>query len=60
MSYLPAGQNMACQLHFGKIALADGLEQPVVADVRLFVRAGGDGIPATGSERATRPSRALL
>lgn len=41
---------MACQLHFGEIALADGLEQPVVADVWQFVRAGGDGIPATGSE----------
>lgn len=35
--YLSASQDVACQLHFRKVALADGLEQPVVADVRMLV-----------------------
>lgn len=41
-SHLFARQDVAGQLDLGKVSLADGLEQAVVADVRLLVRAGGD------------------
>ena len=36
---------MACQLDLGEVALADGLEEAVVADVRLLVRRRGDRVP---------------
>lgn len=49
-SHLPAGQDVAGQLDFSKVSLADGLEQTVVADVRLLVGAGGDGVPAAGPQ----------
>lgn len=34
-SHLSAGEDVASQLHFSEIALADGFEEPVVADVRV-------------------------
>lgn len=52
MTHLPARQDVAGQLNLGKISLADGLEQTVVADVRLLIGAGGDGVPAPGAQRA--------
>ena len=52
MSHLLACQDVAGQLDLGKVSLADGLEQAVVADVRLLVGAGGDGDPAPGPQRA--------
>lgn len=51
-SHLPARQDVAGQLDLGKVSLADGLEQTVVADVRLLVGTGGDGVPAPGTQRA--------
>lgn len=53
LSHLLARQDVASQLDLGKVSLADGLEQTVVADVRLLVGARGDGIPAPGAQRAT-------
>lgn len=52
VSHLPARQDVAGQLDLGEVPLADGLEQAVVADVRLLIRAGGDGVPAPGAQRA--------
>lgn len=51
---------MAGQLDFGKVPLADGLEQTVVADVWLLVGAGGDGVPAASPQRATGLARGLV
>lgn len=48
--HLLARQDMAGQLDLGKVALADGLKQAVVADVRSLVRAGGDGVPTAGAQ----------
>lgn len=39
-SHLSARQSVFGQFDFGEVALADGLQQAVVADVRLFVRDG--------------------
>lgn len=36
-SHLSAGQCVSGQFDFGEVALADGLQQAVVADVRLLV-----------------------
>lgn len=44
---------MSCQLHFGEIALADGLEEAVVADVGVLLR-GGEGVAASRQAVATR------
>lgn len=52
MSHLLARQDVAGQLDLGKVSLADGLEQAVVADVWLLIGAGGDGVPAPGAQRA--------
>lgn len=60
MTYLSARQDVAGQLDLGKVALADGLEQAVVADVRLLVGAGGDGVPAAGAQRAAGLARGLV
>lgn len=60
MAHLPACQDVARQLDFGKVSLADGLEQTVVADVRLLVWAGGDGVPAPGTQRAAGLARGLV
>lgn len=35
--YLSTSQDVACQLYFCKVALADGFEKPVVADVWMLV-----------------------
>ena len=37
-AHLSARQRMSGQFDFGEVAFADGLQQTVVADVRLFVR----------------------
>lgn len=50
---------MASQLHFSEIALADGFEEPVVADVRV-VRARGHGVAAAHAEGTARRAGALL
>lgn len=52
MSHLLARQDVAGQLDFGKVSLADGFEQSVIADVRLLVGAGSNGVPAPGAQRA--------
>jgi len=36
-SHLSASQDVSGKFDFGKVALANGLQQPVVADVWLFV-----------------------
>lgn len=59
-SHLPARQDVAGQLDLGEVSLADGLEQTVVADVRQLVRAGGDGVPAAGAQRAAGQAGALV
>ena len=59
-SHLSAGEDVAGQFDFGEVALADGLEEPVVADVRLIVRAGSHGVPAACAEGAARHARALV
>lgn len=41
---------MAGQLDLSEVALSDGLEQAVVADVRLLVGAGGNGVPAASAQ----------
>lgn len=46
---LSAREDVARQLDLGEVALSDGLEQPVVADVRLLVGARGNGVPAAGT-----------
>lgn len=51
-SHLLACQDVAGQLDLGKVSLANGLEQTVVANVRLLIRAGGDGIPAPSTQGA--------
>lgn len=45
-SHLSAGKDVSGQFHFGKVALADGFEQPVVADVRLLGAAGSNAGPS--------------
>lgn len=49
VSHLSAREDVARQLDLGEVALSDGLEQPVVADVRLLVGARGNGVPAAGT-----------
>lgn len=51
---------MPCQFDLGKVALADGFEQPVVSNVRLLIRTQGDGVTTSGTERAARPAGTLL
>lgn len=50
---------MTSQFHFSEVALADGFEKPVVADVRV-VRARGHGVAAARTEGPTRHAGALL
>lgn len=50
---------MASQFHFSEVALADGFEEPVVADVG-FIRARGHGVAAARAEGTTRHASALL
>lgn len=52
LSHLLARQDVAGQLDLGEVSLANGLQQTVVANVRLLVGAGGDGVPAPSSQRA--------
>lgn len=53
LHYLPSSQDVSCQLHFGEIALADGFEEAVVADVGVLLR-GGEGVAASRQAVATR------
>lgn len=46
-AHLSTRQDVSCQFDLGKVALADGFEKPVVADMRLLVGAGGDGVAAS-------------
>ena len=46
---------MASQLHLGEVALADGLQQTVVTDVRLVVGRRGNRVAA--SRHAGPPAR---
>lgn len=39
-SHLSSRQRVSGQFDFGEVSLSDGLEQPVVADVRLVVCGG--------------------
>lgn len=50
LPHLLAGQDVAGQLDLGEVSFADGLEQAVVANVWLLVRAGGDGVPAPSAQ----------
>lgn len=50
---------MASQFHFSEVALADGFEEPVVADVRV-VGARGHGVAAARAKGSTRRAGALL
>lgn len=52
LHYLPSSQDVSCQLHFGKIALADGFEEAVVADVGVLL-CGGEGVAASRQAVAT-------
>lgn len=46
LAHLFSGEDVSCQFDLGEVAFADGLQQPVVADVRLVVRRGrGDRVP---------------
>lgn len=49
---LPSSQDVSCQLHFGKVALADGFEEAVVADVGVLLRRG-EGVAASRQAVAT-------
>lgn len=60
LPYLPACQDVAGQLDLGEVSLADGLEQAVVADVRLLIWAGGDGVPASGAQWAAGLASGLV
>lgn len=51
-SHLSPRQNMSRQLHLGKVPLPDGLEEPVVANVRVFL-GGGEGVAASRQAVAT-------
>ncbi|GAA6074010.1 uncharacterized [Tachysurus ichikawai] len=46
-AHLSTCQDVPRQFDLGKIALADGFEQPVVADMWLLVGARGDGVAAS-------------
>lgn len=60
VTHLPARQNVAGQLDLGKVSFADGLEQAVVAYVRLFVGARGNRVPAPGTQRAAGLAGGLI
>lgn len=49
-THLSTGQYVPCQFDLGKVSLADGFEQTIVADVWLLIRAGSDGVPAPGTQ----------
>lgn len=44
---------MSCQLHFGKIPLPNGLEEAVIADVRVLL-CGGERVAASWQAVTTR------
>lgn len=52
MPHLSSGQDMSCQLDLGKIPLADGLEEAVVADVGVIL-CGGERVAASRQAVAT-------
>lgn len=47
VAHLSACENVSSQLDLGKVALSDGLEQPVVAHVRLLRLLGTPGSDAS-------------
>lgn len=49
-THLSAGQYVSCQFDFGKVALADGFEEPVVSDVWFLIRTQGDGVTTSGTK----------
>lgn len=51
--YLPSSQDVSCQLHFGEISLADGLEEAVIADMGVLL-CGGERVAASRQAVATR------
>lgn len=51
-AHLSPRQDMSCQLHLGKVPLPDGLEETVVADVRVLL-GGGERIAASRQTVAT-------
>lgn len=59
-SHLSACQDVAGQLDLGKVSFADGLEQTVVPNVRLLIGTGGDGVPASGPQRAAGLTGSLV
>lgn len=52
--HLSSGEHVACQFDLGEVALADGLEQAVVADMWLLVHAGAERVPAAWQVLAAR------
>lgn len=60
MSHLSASKDVAGQFDFSKVTLADGLQEPVVADVRLIIRAGSHGVPAARAQGTARHARSLI
>lgn len=53
MCYLSSSQDMSCQLHLGEIPLPDGLEEAVIANMRLFL-CRGERVAAAWQAVATR------
>lgn len=50
--HLSSCQDVARKFDLGEVALADGFEQPVVANMRLLVGARGDGVAASDPRAA--------
>lgn len=51
--HLSSSQDMSCQLHFGKIPLPNGLEEAVIANVRVLL-CGGERVAASWQAVTTR------
>ncbi len=47
-AHLSSCENVSSQFDLGKVALADGFEEPVVADMWLLIGTGCDGVSAAG------------
>lgn len=46
LSHFSSSQDLSCQLHFGKIPLPNGLEEAVIANVRVLL-CGGERVAAS-------------
>lgn len=53
LCYLPSSQDVPCQLHFGEISLANGLEEAVIANMGVLL-CGGERVAASRQAVATR------